>query len=1024
MIAVSLCRNPRLSLIVVGLILFAGLASWTMLPRMEDPLLTQRVAVVTAVQPGVSAEVIESSLAVPLESELSSIPEIGGVRSICRSGVLNIVLELMDSVTDVDAVWSEVREKLKSAPLPEDVTTPDIEIIPMKAYATLIAIVPESSATPRHTLDRLSDQLVKQLRAIRGTQRIQIFGELEQEYLIEVDEPRANSMGVTPGQIAERLRADLARMGGGEFQGNDSRFPVDALSSDDGGEQLRGVPLIHPMSGETVPLGDITGISMQTRRVGNRFALIDGQPSVVIGAFVEDAHRIDHWTSDCRTMLAEIRQSLPGNVTIEVLYEQNRYVKERQDQLLNNLLLGVVVVMLVVLLMMGWWSTLIVSAALPLCLLLVLFGFRLLGVTIQQISVTGMIIALGLLIDNAIIMVHEVTSHLKDGQSREQAIRRSLNQLAMPLLGSTLTTALTFAPIALLQGPSGEFVGSLATGVILAITASLAVSLTIVPALAANVPEKLITRNPAGVPRGYAASLMRGFVTWSCRHPAIIIPLCLVIPSLGFVSVTQLPRQFFPPSDRDQILVEFDLPLSASIERSSRLAQELTPVMTRVTGVRRVDWFVGASAPACYYNMVPRRRESPYYAQAIVHLDEAARPAEVVAVLQKSLPPLAPDAGIHARQLEQGPPFDAPIEIRIFGSDFETLHRTGERIRHVLSRFPEVLQTRSDFEATSAGVGLSMHPTELRHAGLSREQVLKAVYLTTEGIEVGRIEEQGRSIPVRLRTTPASENAIEAIGSLRFFAQERKPNQPPDSVLLEAMVDLELIGNRGAILRYQGQRMNEVKAYLASNTLPSEVLTKLKRALAEEDFEIPNDARIEFGGEQEKRRDAVSRLFADLPLLVVMMLSVLFLLFHEARCVLIIGFVGMLSIGTGFFVLSCFDFPLGFMALVGTMGVFGVAINDAIVVLAALKAKSTNTGLPREDAVDVVLHCARHVIATSLTTLAAFVPLILRGGAFWPPVAITLAGGVGGATILALCLVPALFLITARRDLKGTTEGT
>jgi multidrug efflux pump len=403
----------------------------------------------------------------------------------------------------------------------------------------------------------------------------------------------------------------------------------------------------------------------------------------------------------------------------------------------------------------------------------------------------------------------------------------------------------------------------------------------------------------------------------------------------------------------------------------------------------------------------------------MVQLDSAENQAETIHRLQSKLDRQFAHARVLVRQLEQGPPFDAPVEVRLFGPDLERLQQLGEELRRVLVDTPGVLHTRSEMDEALPGISLAIKEENARAAGMSLTEIALQLNAATEGVIGGSIVEATEELPVRVRLGNESRSSLENIASLGFINFSATPAQVESvtdlpryqGVPFSAIAEINLTSGFGSITHLAGRRMNEIQVYIPAGMLPSKVLGEFQQRLEESGFQVPPGYALRFGGEAAKRDEAVSNLMASVGILLVLMVATLVMSFGSFRVASIVGFVGALSVGLGMGALWIFGFPFGFMAIIGTMGLMGVAINDTIVVLAAIRGDAAAAAGDREAMRDVVTQSTRHIVSTSLTTMAGFTPLILGGGGFWPPLAVAIAGGVGGATILALFLVPSCYLL-------------
>lgn len=1037
MIAQFLYKNPRILILCLVTIVVAGTTAFLVLPRLEDPVLGKRVAVISTIYAGADAPQVESLVTMPIEEQLAHIAEIKQVRSNSRAGISNVVIELKDEVDDVETVWSLVRNKMLEvqSDLPDSAQSPELEVFPLKAFAAIIAVGWKTDENSNFSiLRRLTKRLRTDILEIPGTEKVDTFGDPGEEFVAEIEPATLAAIGLSTAAIADQVSQRNSNQPSGRLPGADTELPLDmareTLPIDHIGESL----ISHVGLGESVRLTEIASIRKQLVEPSNSLAIIDGKPAIVLGALVSDDQQIDRWSVELDNVLQNFGASYEQEIDVELLFSQRKHVDQRMKNLLHNLAIGTGAIVLIVLLLMGWRSTLVVGLALPLSALLVIAGMRALSIPIHQMSVTGLIVALGLLIDNAIVIVEEVRSRIMLGEAPRQAIGSSVRQLGMPLFGSTLTTTLAFLPIATLPGPAGEFVGTIAVSVILAICASFLLSMTLIPATTA-----LLKINPNrrgllsyGLRIPLLESIYKTSLRLIFRFPLLGVLLGLVLPILGFVVSIHLPQQFFPPSDRQQIQIEVERPARDSIAGTRATVDQVREIVANHEYVARQHWFLGGSAPTFFYNVVPRRRGTPFYAQAIVDLKEGQAIGPLVQELQTAIDGQIFDSRVIVRQLEQGPPFDAPLEFRVVGPDLITLGRLGNELRLLLSQTPQVIHTRADVGEFIPKLSLKLDPVAAEKAGLSSTQLAGQLYTTLVGAPAGKIFDGSEELPIRVKLEFGDQSQLDLLAALPMHSRNQNPrnavdgmpnSNPRPNTSLASLAEFELTADVGAIVRIDGRRVNEIKAYLQAGVLPSTVLKDFKQRLTQTGFELPTGYALEFGGETEQRSQAVNNLIANAIVLFALMLLTLVASFRSFRCALIIAVVGAMSAGLGPLALENFGFPFGFMAIVGTMGLVGVAINDSIVVLAAIRANATSRGGDAAETANVVADCTRHIIATTLTTIVGFLPLILGGGGFWPPLAITIAGGVGGATLLALYFVPSLYLLLTPKQHPSEPDG-
>ena len=1016
MIASLLRDQPKILLSVILVIIAVGVGSYWVLPQLEDPVMSKRVGVITTVFPGADTQTMEQLVTNRIENRLMGVPDVQRIRSNTRADISNIVIELSDDVTDVQPSWNRVGDAIETVQdeLPEDCLAPKLYIFPFKAFASIVAIKSrDSEKVGLGIVRRIAARLTREISAISGTEEVETFGDPGEELLVQVDPNVLSSYGLTVGGIANQLSQSLASQPAGIVRNAQTKFLLN-LSHGKATTQRLDESLIRVgQRGETIRLAELADVEKTLVSPPSDIAIIDNEEAIVIGAMVNNQLGVGGWADELEAVLAKFQKQYNNEIEIEVLFSQQQFIDNRLHQLGQNLLVGTLLVIVVVLLMMGWRSMIVVAAALPLSAALVLAGMRWMEIPLHQMSITGLIVALGLLIDNAIVMVEDIRQRLAKFDVGT-AIKQSISHLRMPLFGSTLTTTLAFLPIATLQGPPGEFVGTIAVSVILAISASFLLAMTVIPAfygvLQSN--SKDVKDEPAAEDIDARNGPYRSLLKFFLRFPLLGVLVSVILPALGFLVSSQLPVQFFPATDRKQIQIEIELAASSPITQTAATVAEIQPLLESNPNIDKVHWFAGRSAPTFYYNVVPRRRGTPFYAQGIIDLAADADGAAVVASIEQTVAQQISDCRVVVRQLEQGPPFDAPIELQIQGEDLDTLKTLGNQLRLVLSQCPHVTQTRSDLSETIPKLVLDIDSLSASEAGVDRKSIARQLYSQLEGVSLTTLYDGNQALPVRV-VADAEGSTISQLSSVELSSQSPAP---PQQSPFASMAELRLGSDVGAIVHIDGQRTNEVMAYLSAGVLPDDVLSDFKRRLASSDFVLPSGYELTYGGENQKRTEAVGRLISNAFVLFALMVLTLVVSFGSFRHALIVIAVGGLSMGLAPLALWLGGYPFGFMAIVGAMGLVGIAINDSIVVLASIAENEIASYGDVDATVDVVISCTRHVLATTFTTIAGFAPLIIAGGKFWPPLAVTIAGGVGGATLMALLLAPALHLLLCSKS--------
>jgi multidrug efflux pump subunit AcrB len=1082
-------RNVRLLILAIAIIVIWGVSSFQILPRLEDPELVSRTALVKTFWTGADAQRVEALVTEKIEEKIAEIEEVDNYESTSQSGSSIVTVELLDRVKkgEVDLIWSRLRDKLPEVrqELPPDATDPELEEVEVRAYALITALTWEGKNSPNYTiLTRKAKSLEDELRAIDGTEKVEVFGAPDEEITLEVNSAELAALGLTAQELSRQIQQSDSKIAAGQLRGSDNDLLIEVKGELDSLERIRQIPIrcnSCNSQSQFTRLGDIAKVEKGIVTPPNQLAIASGKPGVSVAVFVESGKRLDRWTKDAHKTLAEFEKELPSSIKLRILLEQNSYVEARLNNLISNLFFGAILLFFVTIFMMGWQSAVVIQTALPLSIAIVFGCMSLMGIPLHQMSVTGLIVALDILVDNAIIVVDEVQNRLKEGFKPKDAIAQTVNYLLLPSIGANLTTIIGFLPIALLPGNVGEFVGTIGTNVILSVGASFLVALTITPVLAVRLDrwrspqaplkkgginqdktrqvllDKGETRQVPFIKReidrasfnngsieqtfphqdktkqvplnkgdlGGSSWLQKGFssplltkiyrrsLNWTLKRPIAGILVCSIVPIFGFLVATTFELQFFPAADRDQIQVQLELPSSSSLQQTQSLVKQVGDRLKQYPEVSDINWFVGKSAPRFYYNVLGNREREANYANALLQMRSIAS-NELIEKMQIDMDKTFPSARVLVRQLEQGPPFDAPIELRIYGNDIDRLQQLGEQARTILANSDRVTHTRASLNNVLPQIAFRPDEEESRLARLDRTQVAQQLETTLEGTTGGSVLESTEELPLRVRLSNSDRSQIDRINSIDLLADASSNENNLNSIPLSALGEIAIEPELSTITRRNGERLNLIQGFIQASSLPANLLQDFRQKL-NADLQLPPGYSLEFGGEEEERSDAIGKLFGFVGVLVVLMVATLVLSLGSFQLAALMGAIAIFSVGLSFLAIWLFDYPFGFNPIIGTIGAIGVVVNDAISILAAIKddpiAKTGDIKAVRE----VVIHSSRHVLTTTFTSVFGFVPLILGGGGFWPPLAVAIAGGVCGATLLALYFIPSAYILIARK---------
>lgn len=1024
-------RRGHLLVLSIIILMTAGLSALGSLPRIEDPRIDTRNALIVTQYPGASAERVEALVSDVLEDRLREIFEIKEVKSTSRAGVSVILIETQDWInnTNNEELFSEIRDAIgaASALFPEGAMAP---VFDDKRGATAFTLLlslraTHSDTTPITLSARLAQELTDRLRNVHGTELVRVYGEPKEEISVNIDPIKLAATGLNLQQVSRIIEQADPKLPAGMLNTQQSNLRFTVGDGLDGVNMIASIPLINAQ-GRYLRVEDVATVTRSYTTPRDEIAYLNGDESIFVAARMQPSLRSDVWTENAMAVVEQFNRDFSGTLTATVAFEQNQYTATRLSDLSMNLLMGCAVVMLVILLFMGFRAAWIVGLALPLCAAFALFSLSFYDEQIHQMSIFGMIIAIGLLIDNAIVITDEIRLNLQDtALTRVGAMAKSVSHLFAPLLASTLTTILGFMPIFLLDGNIGDFIGPIAISVVMALIGSLFISLTIIAALAArflprhdnsaiNSTEKSWWKTGLQAP---ALSLaFRKQLGWWVKKPVLVLPVVLVLCLSGFVLSKTLPSVFFPSADRDQFEVYLWTKEGSSIANTAAYVQRVDKAIRGEHGVEQVTWLVGGSAPSVYYNQTMTRDNTPYFANAVVNTSTVEEAAILVGKLQRELDAQYPEIQIVVRAFGQGPPIAAPVEVEIYGPDLNILNDLGDQVRMLMSEVDGISQSTASISMGEPELKINASSDNLSFLGLSLAELASQMQVNFSGITGGSVLESTEEIPVRVRLDEAYRKNVSSVDIMPIpVSGDNAISWSP----LGAVTTLTLQPATSSITRVNGERLNRIQAFLLPG-VPAVDASNQLRSMLESRLILPEGYQIHLAGDADEQQQALGKLATYAPVLLVLMVTTLILTFTSLRMAGVIGLVAILSVGLGMLSLWISGLPIGFNPLLGSAGLIGVAINGSIVVIAAINANPDAKRGNTKAVVEETMSCSRHILSTTFTTVGGLIPLLLFSeGSFWPPLAVVLAGGVGFSVILSLVFTPTIVAAFQRHRYKG-----
>ena len=997
-----------------------------------------RVVQVTVFYPGADAERVEAEVTEKLERKMREVPEVKRVSSTSRPGSALITVELEDRINDAKPITARLRDKVAEVTdLPAGASAPDFSDTRMYAHSAIMSLTWHADAPINYAiLGRHAREFESKLRNLAGTDFVDIFGLPEEEIRISIDDAELAAYGLTIADVAARIRGSDARGTAGVVTSDTDRMVVQVTGALDSIDRIRRIPLGLDQAGSSLRLGDVATVTRTYEDPASKLTYLNGEYGIVIAARMFEDARIDRWADQVGALMVAAQATLPASIHLERIFDQREYADARLDGLMGNLSVGALVVLAVLLVSLGWRASLVSASILPLTLLAALAITDLMGLRIQQVLVTGLIVALGIMVDNAIVITDEIQHLRLKGVRRAVAVGMTVRKLWVPLLGSTMTTIIAFMPLILMPGNAGDFLLGVPAAVISSLIASYIIAFTIISAVAGRVvegkkpgehtataPKRIWWRD--GIEGKFLSSRFRRSLNWTMRRPIRSMIIAMGIPLFGFVLAGQLTEQFFPVSDRNQFRIQIYMPGQAAIEETRRAVEFIDLELQQDDEIQSVHWFIGSRPAKFYYSMMASNDGVVSVAEAVVTVDYYEQIPTIVPRLQVELTEKLPQAMILVRELGSGPPISAPIEARVIGPDLAVLEQVGDDLRTIISRVPGVTYTRTTLKAGRPMISVEAREDDVSVTGLTLSQVEQQLQALTTGTIVSYVIEQTQQVPVRLIATRANRSSIDSIANMSLIGGGDALEQDRSfaDVPISAVADVKLTTKVGGINHRNGERTNRIQAFLEFGILPDVPFQAVKTAMEREGLELPPGYRIEFGGESAERDDAVGKLFGTAGMLVVLMLLAMVLTFNSFRLAFVTFAAAVQAAGLGLFSLWFFDFPLSFVVIFGLMGLVGLAINAAIVILSELRGNKAARAGNVEAVVTGVMSTGRHIVSTTITTVGGFMPLILAGGPFWPPFAVAIAGGAFLSMIVSFYFAPAAFIwLTRMRSVTAPGE--
>jgi len=1003
-----------------------GVRSFVTMPRTENPEVTVPGSSVIVLMPGASPMDMESLVALPLEESLNELDDIKRIITDVRDGIAVISVEF-EFNSDADDKYDEVVQQVNSIRS----TLPD-EILQLETWQwsisdmsmLLLALISEDA--PYSEMEQTTEELRKRIEKIRSIRKVSSYALPEQEVHIHLDFEKMAMVNTNLDHITRAIQTNNMNIPGGEVTLGVNNLSVKSSGSFRDLDEIRNM-VVNSSMGRLIYLRDVATVSYgyETQNYKARFGAKSipkpgGTRCILLGVSQKEGLNVLETGKQLDPLLETFREELPGNMRLEVVYNQPQTVRKRINGFMANLLQGIVLVGLVIFLSLGFRSSMVVVLAIPMSLTIGLGFVDMAGFGLQQISIGGLVVVLGLLVDNSIVMVENINRYIQMGHNRRKASILAASEIGWPVVTATLTTVLAFVPIAAMPDESGEFIKSLPVTIALTLTVSLLIALSFTPMITSKLfkEKSSVDKKPWGISgllRWVIEKPFRRTLQAALRRPG----LSMVFASLFLLGSLAMFRNvgisFFPKAEQANLMIQATLPGGSSLDRTDGVARHIESVLDTMPEVRYYATNVGHGNPRIYYNVFPQRHDKAF-AEIYVQLYEYD--SELFAlILERLRQKLStyPGARIRVKEFEQGPPFDAPVQIYLNGEDLDVLREISADVEAMIREQPGAINIENKFVKTNTELLLEINKEKANMLGVPVVEIDRTIRTAVAGMHVSSFRDpSGEDYQVVLKMDRDEKFGEEELERIYVSSLSGRQHQ------LKQFVDMKLQQAPSSISRYDMERTAEILADVKSDYTLDEVMDPVLEKL--ELYPMPAGYSYTIAGELEGRNDAFGGVSNAVIIAIISILSVLVLQFRSFRQPLIVFLAIPFAVTGMIWALLITGNTFSFTAFIGLTSLVGIVVNNSIILVDYInklreQGKSLNESL--QLAAETRL---TPIVLTALTTIGGLLPLTLRGGTLWAPMGWTIIGGLLVSTILTLVIVPVIYKLLERK--KSTGPGT
>jgi len=998
-------KNYQFTLIIFVLVAVVGLLTLFTMPRSEDPTTHPPQYLVTVIYPGTSPKDMEEQVVKPIENKIYGLENIDKILTTVEDGVAAIQIKFKYGV-DVDNKYQEISTEinaLKNGELPKDIYQIKTEKIASSDVKIIQVALISNTASSKILRDN-ADKLKTQLEKITNLREVKYTGMPEQEIRIDMNLDKLAQLKIPLNLVIGSLQSEAADIPGGSINMESKVFNVKTSGKFKNVEDVANT-IIYNANGKIIYLKDVAHVSYMDGTI-NHITRINGQRCILVTSSMKNNVDISQVKKEYTPVLEQFSQTLPQNIKMVKSFDQADMVSKRLGHLGFDFGLAILLVV-VTLLPLGFRPSLIVMISIPLSLALGLIAMNLLGFSLNQLSIVGLVVALGLLVDDSIVVVENIERWLREGHSRKDAILKGTKQIGAAVVGCTATLVIAFLPLAFLPDMAGEFIRSLPMAIITSVLASMIVALTLVPFIG----SKILKTHTHGE-GNYFLKKLQGFLTWSYRGimplalkwPKVTISISIALSVLAFLLFPLAGFKLFPTSEKPMFLINIKMPLQANIPESDKAAKLVEMELKKHKEIVYYTSNVGKGNPQIYYN-VHQQDIKPDFAQIFVQLEEETSPndkTELIKTLRSKFTDF-PYAKIEVKDFEQGTPIEANIVVRIFGENQDTLRSLSFKVEELLRKHPGTFFINNELNAYKSDVKIKIDKAKARTLGVLTSDIDKVIRLAVAGLTVGDyIDDRGDSRNVVITIPRDKFSNLNALKNLYVNNIQGAPIQ------IDQIATIGLETSPTAINHFNKSRFAKVTSLTKDNVLANDILKDIVPELNK--LKMPKGYYYKLSGEAESEGDALGGNFLSVIILsTFLFIAVLLLQFKTFKGIIIVLSIIPLGVLGGVIFLLMTGNPMSLVSIIGFIGLSGIQVKNSLLLV-------DFTNQLREDgkSIDEAIHIAGEtrflpVVLTSITAICGLIPIAMNPNPQIAPLAIVLIGGLISSTILSRIVTPVMY---------------